>query len=246
MSRPLMANAQEHAWDKSAPRIHQRDVHLWNWSLDDVGYCQLSWLDKDERRRHAALATPALQRAFLSAHAAARCILASYMKCEPAAVQFVQAPGGKPSVISATPQFNLSHSGCQALLAVSHHAVGVDIERVRPIDHLDKLIEKHLSPSEIELLAEMPEQERHIAFFRYWTGKEAVAKLVGIGLRADVKRLHLGKLMSGPRKVSIPSGWSSATSACWLEEGEMSGDFAASLASFEPIRNTLLYKLRSE
>jgi hypothetical protein len=91
--------------------------------------------------------------------AALRLVLAVYLGEEPERIRLERGEHGKPRLAGdrARLEFNLSHSGELALVAVSgEHAVGVDVERVRP--------------------------KRGAAFYRRWARHEAEVKCRGIGL----------------------------------------------------------------
>jgi hypothetical protein len=61
-------------------------------------------------------------------------------------------------------------------------AVGVDVERVRPLPAL-ALARRWFPPAELAWLADRPEAARVVDFLRLWTAKEAVGKTLGLGLR---------------------------------------------------------------
>ncbi|MEU4555676.1 4'-phosphopantetheinyl transferase family protein [Micromonospora violae] len=61
-------------------------------------------------------------------------------------------------------------------------AVGVDVERVRPLPAL-ALARRWFPPAELAWLGDRPEAHRTVDFLRLWTAKEAVGKALGRGLR---------------------------------------------------------------
>lgn len=122
-------------------------------------------------------------RRFRVAHARLREILASYLAVAPAAIAFGEGTHGKPHVSGpeTSLRFNLSHSGALAAVAVTQGGeVGVDVEHMRPVD--DTGLEGVLSPREQQALAALAGSERHEAFYRCWTRKEALLKAYGRGL----------------------------------------------------------------
>lgn len=122
-------------------------------------------------------------RRFRVAHARLREILASYLAVAPAAIAFGEGTHGKPHVSGpeTSLRFNLSHSGALAAVAVTQGGeVGVDVEHMRPVD--DTGLEGVLSPREQQALAALAGSERHEAFYRCWTRKEALIKAHGAGL----------------------------------------------------------------
>ncbi|WFE53999.1 4'-phosphopantetheinyl transferase superfamily protein [Micromonospora sp. WMMD1155] len=61
-------------------------------------------------------------------------------------------------------------------------AVGVDVERIRPLPAL-ALARRWFPPAESTWLTGRPEAGRAVDFLRLWTAKEAVGKTLGRGLR---------------------------------------------------------------
>ena len=79
---------------------------------------------------------------------------------------------GKP--ISKTCFFNISHCDGLTAIVIADNDVGIDVEKVRPIN--DEL--KHYVCAENELEA----AETDIGFFTVWTNKESLSKAEGSGL----------------------------------------------------------------
>lgn len=172
-------------------RLTGNEVHLW---IVEVGP------ESDDRaRRHAATSAAERDRAarfraagdrerFLSSHGALRLVLAEYLDCEPHDVVFASRPGGKPYISGARLEFNMSHSGALALIAVAHgRQVGVDVESIRPLPGLAAIAARVCTPDERATLAALPESSREGAFLAMWTRKEALAKMTGEGLGAVLR-----------------------------------------------------------
>lgn len=87
---------------------------------------------------------------------------------------------GKPALRDGRAQFSLSHSGFYVALAVAERPVGVDVERVRPLDW--QVARRCFTALEMDWLSAEPTGE---AFCRLWTGKEAILKATGEGLTRD-------------------------------------------------------------
>jgi 4'-phosphopantetheinyl transferase len=109
-----------------------------------------------------------------------RAVLASTLGIEPRAVDIERTcpacgstEHGRPYVPGSNIMFSVSSSGELAVIAVSMHPVGVDIE----LADSDVMPQPHsLSPDERDALAELPPDRRSDAFLRLWTAKEAVLK----------------------------------------------------------------------
>jgi 4'-phosphopantetheinyl transferase len=142
-------------------------------------------LDDEERARATRFVHPPECRRFVLAHAALRLFLARCLGIHPAAVRYETGIHGKPRLGAGLPplEFNLSHSGGLAVLAVARdRSVGVDVEQLRDVPDALNIAATHFSAAEREVLRSLPPGEQQGAFFRCWTRKEAVIKAVGEGL----------------------------------------------------------------
>jgi len=112
-------------------------------------------------------------------------------------------------------QFNLSHSGSTALVAVARgKRVGVDVERVRTTARIDDIMAEFFSTEESAWIREIGGPARIQAFHSCWTRKEAVVKALGgsIMLLAD-KVIVSGpqdreaRLLRMPSELGGPGEW---------------------------------------
>ncbi|PYE48916.1 4'-phosphopantetheinyl transferase superfamily protein [Paenibacillus barcinonensis] len=89
---------------------------------------------------------------------------------------------GKPCLVhNPHVPFNVSHSGDWiALIAGGTAEVGVDVEKIAPIDL--QIAERFFSPQENAYLAAMPADQQNHTFYRLWTLKESYIKAIGTGL----------------------------------------------------------------
>lgn len=99
-------------------------------------------------------------------------------------------------------ELSLSHSGDRVGLALATGArVGLDVESTtRRAD--DGLLDYALSTTERSAVAALTDGERAREFFRYWTGKEALMKATGRGLRIPLTSLTLSGPGEPPRLVA--------------------------------------------
>src|SRR5436305_11674445 len=97
--------------DGSSPHpVPAGTVHLWLFRLDVPEAGLDAVLDPAERSRAAALTGPARRGRFVVAHAAARSIVARYLRIAAHEVCWVRTGNGKPSVTGTGLGVNLSHS----------------------------------------------------------------------------------------------------------------------------------------
>lgn len=128
------------------------------------------------------------------AHAALRQILAEYSLISPRELDFILGEAGKPviapSMNAREVEFNLSHSGDLALVAVTRgRAVGIDIEQWDDrVEFLD-VADHYFSPHERAALKALENVSMGVmhGFFQAWSRKEAYLKATGAGI---TKGLH--------------------------------------------------------
>lgn len=142
-------------------------------------------------------------------------LLGIYLGLPAKAVALIDGKHGRPELaqpLSRVLQFNWSHSGDAALIAVARDvAPGIDIERLRPRAHAMQLAERFFHPEETAALAALDASEQESAFLRLWTGKEAVLKAMGRGIAFGLDRLRLAVTPAEPRLIWLegddPAQW---------------------------------------
>jgi 4'-phosphopantetheinyl transferase len=140
-------------------------------------------LDVHERNHLARLRHHEDRRSYLAAHAGARLILGHAVGRLPNDLQFEASTNGKP-VLLGHPQefdFSLSHARGAVAVAVAPMPIGVDVEPLREVDHLDSMIALVLAAEEQAVLRKASKASRSRMFLRYWTLKEALLKAAGLG-----------------------------------------------------------------
>lgn len=216
------------------------DIHLWllDLSLDGDQLASLrDQLSNEEQKRADRLLLPAVRRQFIIARGMMRRILAAYLSAHPRKLAFSYGPHGKPSLSPPHDnrfQFNLSHSGDLAILAVNLELpIGVDIERTKPERDFLKLAERFFSAVERSKLRHLPQDHVMDAFYACWTRKEAYLKAIGTGLATPLHAFDVtlapGDLpaLAGHRispdeperwrllEISVPDGYRAAVATGW-------------------------------
>ena len=177
-----------------APRLDDHAIHLWR-------------LPYASSQRRAPLVA----------------VLAGYLGVAESIVALDEDARGKPYLSRSTPapsddvlpEFNWSHSGDHALIAVSRHgAVGVDIERPGKNLRAIEIARRFFDGSEADALEALDPDARDRAFIGLWCAKEAVLKAVGEGLSFGLARLafaHVGgpdwELARTDPALGDPSDW---------------------------------------
>ncbi|MBI3166880.1 MAG: 4'-phosphopantetheinyl transferase superfamily protein [Chloroflexi bacterium] len=161
-------------------------VHIWRISLDlstDSVKLIESNLSVDEANRATRFRFEVDKNRFIVAHGVLRKILGHYLHSNPAELTFSLNQYGKPALVNSTLEFNLSHSGNFALVAVTQgRKIGVDVERIRQGISSNVIAQQYFSKSEVAELQSLPLEQRESAFFTCWTRKEAYIKAQGVGL----------------------------------------------------------------
>ena len=120
-----------------------------------------------------------------------RRVLSRKLGMAPESLQFDTGYKGKLYLVNGEYQFNVSHSGDIAAVAVHpEKAVGIDVERIRPVSAA--VARRVFSPSDMKFVfgketipdGSFNDRETLERFFRVWTYKEAIVKMTGEGLSA--------------------------------------------------------------
>ena len=203
----------------------RRQVIVWSWSLQTgpfVGNDAQALLSDDEGVRQRSFVSPELRRRFLAARAGLRTLLGRHLDRDPRSLAFATNEFGKPRLAGdGHVHFNLSHSEQRAVLAISVAAeVGIDLERERPIEHVD-LAKRYFHPNEVAAItASHDETEQRRAFFLIWTLKEAIVKALGTGLSTPLDSFEVAIGTSTPGLAFAPEG---APQTWWLHAAMADG-----------------------
>lgn len=179
------------AWETPArwPRLRDDEIHVWCVGLDEAADAAAlaACLSASERERAGGLPSSAHRRRFVVARATLRRLLGRYLGQEPGAVVFAHGAHGKPFLPQGGLHFNVSHTQGLALYAIaSVREVGVDVEWMRPQVAHERIAARFFALEEREMLAQVPAEERRVAFYHIWTRKEAYLKACGDGLAAGL------------------------------------------------------------
>jgi len=166
------------------------DIHIWLNYLN-VHQAHLKHLypllSDEEKERSERFKFYKHRKLFIAAHGFMHAVLAYYLDCEASDIRFCQMDHGKPFIPeelnSNNIQFNLSHSGNLAILAVCrHHQLGIDIEYAERKTDWQGVMRRFFTPQEQAKLLALPEADQKAGFFQIWTRKEAHMKVTGQGL----------------------------------------------------------------
>ena len=182
------------------------EIHLWRGDLtrlaENAGPLRRT-LSASERERCARLRSSRDRWRWSFGRGALRHVLSRYLGSAPEHLVFRYGEAGKPCLADHCQlQFNVSHSEELVVIAVTSGApVGVDVERLRPLSHMEGIARRWFPAAEYRAIRRTSSPQRRARlFFEVWTREEARAKATGDGLRS---------LMAGAGRPhpSIPSVW---------------------------------------
>ena len=151
-----------------------------------------TWLGDEESARAASFRFEIHRDRYIRGRGMMRGLLRRRLGVDPASLVFSLGEKGKPRLPHHRIGFNLSHSEGIAAFALGEVAdLGIDIERYDRTVDLEGLARRCFREPEIAWMHSFPEQDRHRAFFRIWTAKEARMKATGEGFSLEPKRIAL-------------------------------------------------------
>lgn len=206
-------------------------------------------LDKAEQAQVKKLQHSLQQQRYIEVHGQLRLLLASYINQPAASINIQKTEHGKPYLADESGlAFNLSHSVNKLVVAVGRNCrLGVDIEHIKHRASLSALVDKCFSEQEASYWNALPEAKKTVAFYRFWTRKEAFVKATGRGIA-----LGLEQCVINPAKptafLRIPAGY--GPPASWRvfdfdlpDFGTQEPEVCAALATDKAFADVRVYKL---
>lgn len=185
--------------------LNESRIDLWQFSLEQEFNNADQLLNADERARGDRFYFSRHKRRFKTARATLRVILAKYLNTAPDRLEFTYNAYGKPSVVNSQKlQFNISHTGDLAILAVGKSfPLGVDIEHysARPYEGIAKNL---FSDQEYAELMKVSSSLKPAVFFHVWAQKEAFIKACGLGLSYPTKDFNVPTSIPTKQLVDDP------------------------------------------
>ena len=179
--------------------LNPKRIDIWQYPLHHLWDSAHDTLNLDEQERAARFHFARHRRRFIAAHAFLRIILSRYLKNKnPNLLEFNKNKYGKPELTQNEQnlQFNLTHSGEYALLAIGQeHPLGVDLEFFSAREYLD-LAKYMFSAKELLAIKNVKLALQPITFFNIWAQKEAFIKACGMGLSYPTQEFTVPHLSS--------------------------------------------------
>ena len=232
------------------PELTAHDVHAWAVTLDmSQRACDglLVTLAPNERERASEFRFDDPRRRYVITRGTLRMLLGAYLHSAPTEIELTTDENQKPRLASqhsaADLHFNVSHSGDLAVIGFALGCkVGVDVEQLRDVGHLEQIAGRFFHPSEKRDVLAAPAAARNLAFLRCWTGKEAILKALGTGIVGNLAgfQVPIDDDRQGWIECSakLPNG---PPSRCWLEQLTPCDDYVAAFACVESKRRVRKY-----
>lgn len=207
------------------PPLHPEELHVWV-AAQERPQAQLNqfwfFLSAEERARVGRFYFDHDREHYIVARGLLRQLLGHYLQLPATQVEFVYGDHGKPDLAPAQAasgvRFNISHSYGVALLAFAlNRAVGVDIEKIKPLDDGERIAERFFSKNEVAVFTAVPAAQKPQAFFNCWTRKEAFIKVIGEGLSCPLDSFDVTLKPGDPAELLQVKG-SRETAARWRLE----------------------------
>ncbi len=220
------------------PALSGGEIHVWAVPLDAIVTPVpklAAVLAPAERERADRFARDEPRRTFVASRAALRSILGRYLGESPRDVSIGYAASGKPLLESGDLCFNLAHSGQLTLIAVTREdEIGVDVERIRPIDQAHEIAARNFHPAERDTLRAADAASLPATFMRCWTRKEAVLKAIGAGLGYPLDAFDVLTSQHLDQPIELPKFESFPPTRYDLHDVDPCTGYAAAVATLQP------------
>ncbi|GCE14597.1 4'-phosphopantetheinyl transferase family protein [Tengunoibacter tsumagoiensis] len=221
---------------KSKPlSLTEQEIHVWRaplvYSAPTLQHLQ-TLLSADEDVRAKRFHFEKDRTLWIAARGILRLLLSQYLSQPPHTFHFTLNDYGKPYLSAPLPlYFNLSHTKELAIYAFSlTREIGIDIEYMQRTIDYEELARFSFSAFEYAELQTLAEAERHEAFFRCWTRKEAYIKARGMGLSFPLDKFDVSlkpheeaRLLHVQDQPEEPARWS-------LQHIEIDSNYVGALA----------------
>lgn len=166
--------------------LRPNEVQVWYLGSDSREDLSSLWriLSAEESERATRFRFEEDRQQYVETRGSLRRLLGAYLGIPAAEVAFSCSEHGKPSLTpNQNLEFNVSHTKGMAVLGFCRGCrIGIDVEHIRTDFQTSEIAERFFSETERAALRAIPLEQRHKAFFRIWTRKEAYIKALGEGL----------------------------------------------------------------
>jgi len=179
------------------PDLSDERIHVFLIQLKLFNYNEfLSYLSEGENQRAHKLKVEQKLKQFVITRGLLRQLLSKCLEKRPGEIEFSFGQHCKPYIKdkynSKSIEFNISHSGDYALIAITlENAVGVDIEKVNSEIDYQLLSNRFFSDKEKNELINYADDEQLDVFYRAWVRKESFIKATGKGIVFGLDRFSV-------------------------------------------------------
>ncbi len=189
------------------PKLIPGWVYVWSTPLSAAASELETILDETETRRYQSYRKQEDRKRALISFGLLRLLVSHFLEKSPEEIQISREclqchkPHGNPRVLEKHPiEVNISHSGDWVLAALALSCpIGIDIEKRTSDHHWKDLIGHVLSVEERKQWKKLSNREKEVAFFQYWTQKEAILKATRDGLTVPMSNLTVSHETDIPR-----------------------------------------------
>lgn len=147
----------------------------------------LQALSEHEKERAAKFITDKLSLSYIVPHFFLRKYMSEKLFVPMSQLDFKQENGGKPYCTNTHIDFNISHSKNLFAIVIADTEelqVGVDIEIIKPVSDIKSIVASHMHLDEQKYIFEERSDQTQVLerFYKIWTRKEAVLKMLGVGI----------------------------------------------------------------
>ncbi len=183
-------------------RLKEGEIHVYLTPPEAVDITPEDWLDSNEQARANTFKFSKDRHLYVAAHLYVRKILSQYGSLSPSAWCFQTNAYGKPFVTNHQYTdlcFNLSHTqGLIACIIAYRQAVGIDVERYKPLPDFNALCQTAFSSLEVaDIISLKNRAAQEQRFFTYWTLKESYIKARGMGLSISLQQFSFIETTTG-------------------------------------------------
>lgn len=173
-------------------------------SMDNLIFKKLlTNISNEKQARIKKFTRPDDAKRTLLADILVRSAVASELKVSNKTIEFNANKYGKPLLKGKFGlHFNVSHSGDWVVCVVDDEPVGIDIEKIKPVEL--EIAARFFSDDEYKMLMAKSPKDRQDFFFDLWTLKESYIKAVGEGLSLPLKSFTISFLEKD--EITVKSG----------------------------------------
>jgi len=191
--------------------LSEEHIHVFLLRLDLFDCNEfLSSLSEDECERAQRLKIEEKKQQFVITRGVLRKFLSNCLNTMPEEINIFYGEHNKPYLKqqcnNQTIEFNISHSGNYALIALTlENKVGIDIEKVNYEIDYQSLSKRFFSEKEKEELLILDRDKQLDAFYRAWVRKESFIKATGKGIAFGLDQFSVALNKNIKNRIEIIS-----------------------------------------